>query len=109
MAPTGYFFAPSEHTMRFEVTPCKAPAAGDGKTWCWCHWGEVILRADVWGQSFPRRRESSGRSDSLGPSNSKPDGVVQSGIAIVAAWIPAFAGMTALQMTPVLSPAVLNT
>ena len=30
-----------------------------------------------------------------------PDGLVQSGSAIVAAWIPAFAGMTALQMTAV--------
>jgi hypothetical protein len=38
----------------------------------------------------------------LEPSNSRPNGLVQSGSAIVAAWIPAFAGMTALQMTPVL-------
>jgi hypothetical protein len=46
------------------------------------------------------REESIGRLDSLEPSNSGPDGLVQSGSAIVAAWIPAFAGMTALQMTP---------
>ena len=49
----------------------------------------------------PWREESSGRLDSLEPSNSRPDGLVQSAGAIVAAWIPAFAGMTALQMTPV--------
>jgi hypothetical protein len=52
-------------------------------------------------QSFPRKRESSGRLDSLEPSNSRPDGLVQSGSAILAVWIPASAGMTTLQMTPV--------
>jgi hypothetical protein len=33
-------FPPSQHTMKFEVTRCEAPAASDGKTWCWCHLGE---------------------------------------------------------------------
>jgi hypothetical protein len=58
-------------------------------------------------KSFPRKRESSGRVDSLESSNSGPEGLEESCRAIVDVWIPAFAGMTSVSkgipfdMTPV--------
>ena len=72
----------------------------NGRRWYPRHLGGVDFSCRPMKAVIPAKAGIQWGLHSLEPGNSTPHGLLLSRSAIVAAWIPAFAGMTTLQMTP---------